>query len=48
MTKVVYCDCGFTVGGEAYALVAAVQKHGKEAHGMDVTRDQALAMARPL
>lgn len=47
MTKVVTCDCGFTFEGEEDALVAAVQTHGREAHGMDVSRDQALAMARP-
>jgi predicted small metal-binding protein len=47
MEKVVNCDCGWSFQGEDDALVAAVQQHGRETHGMDVTPEQALAMAEP-
>jgi hypothetical protein len=46
MEKVLRCDCGF----EAHAqdedgLVAEVQRHAWEAHGMALTLDQALLLA---
>ena len=44
---VVSCDCGFETRGPVDELVPAVQRHGREAHNMDVTREQVLAMARP-
>jgi predicted small metal-binding protein len=44
---VVSCDCGFETRGSEAELVPAVQRHGREAHNMDVTREQVLAMARP-
>ena len=44
---VVRCDCGFEVRGTEAKVVPAVQRHGREAHNMEVTREQALAMARP-
>jgi predicted small metal-binding protein len=44
---VVRCDCGFEARGEVAKLVPLVQKHGRDAHNMNVTRDQVLAMARP-
>jgi predicted small metal-binding protein len=47
MEKVVRCDCGWSFQGDDDALVAAVQEHGRDKHGMDVTREQALAMAQP-
>ena len=43
----VKCDCGFEVRGPEEELVPAVQKHGREAHNMVVTREQVLAMAEP-
>jgi len=47
MRKVVTCDCGWTYTGEEEDVVQAVQRHGREVHGMEVTREQALAQARP-
>lgn len=47
MELVVKCDCGFEVRGTEDELVPAVQKHGTEAHNMQVTREQVLAMAQP-
>jgi predicted small metal-binding protein len=49
MEKSVTCDCGATMRGRSDdELVAAVQKHAKEAHAMDVTREQVLSMAEPV
>jgi len=48
MALTVTCDCGVTVRGDTEDdFVAKVQQHGREAHDMDVTREQALAMAQP-
>jgi len=47
MAKVVNCDCGWSVTGDDDEIVAAVQQHGQDAHNMDVSREQALAMAQP-
>lgn len=44
---VVRCECGFEARGDEPTLVPLVQKHGREVHNMEVTRDQVLAMARP-
>jgi hypothetical protein len=44
---VVRCDCGWTFEGGQDELVAAVQEHGRIVHGMEVTAEQALAMAEP-
>ncbi len=50
MAKKVDCECGVTItGNNADELVARVQEHAKDVHdGMEVSRDQALAMARPV
>lgn len=41
------CDCGHVVRGETDdELVANVQKHAREVHDMEITRDQILAMSR--
>jgi predicted small metal-binding protein len=48
MAKVINCECGFVVRGESDdELVTNAQKHAKEAHSMDLTREQALAIAEP-
>ena len=47
VTRRVRCDCGWTFEGDEAELVAAVQSHGRSVHGMDVTAEQALAMAEP-
>lgn len=44
---VVKCECGFEARGQQSKLVPEVQKHGREAHNMDATPEQVLAMARP-
>jgi predicted small metal-binding protein len=49
MVKIMRCDCGQVVRGETDdELVANVQKHAREVHGMEITRgEQVLAMAQP-
>jgi len=44
---IVRCECGFEARGEQAQLVPIVQKHGREAHNMEATPEQVLAMARP-
>jgi predicted small metal-binding protein len=44
---VVRCDCGFEARGTEAKLIPIVQRHGREAHGMEVTREEVLAMAKP-
>lgn len=44
--KKVDCDCGATIEEtNDDALVAAVSKHAKEVHSMELTREQILSMA---
>ena len=48
MAKIMQCDCGHVVRGETDdELVARVQKHAREVHDMEITKEQVLAMARP-
>jgi predicted small metal-binding protein len=44
---VVRCDCGWTARGPEEDLVPRIQEHARDAHGLDVTPEQALAQARP-
>jgi Protein of unknown function (DUF1059) len=44
--RVVHCDCGFDARAEhEHGLVAEVQRHAWEAHGMALSSDQALLLA---
>lgn len=48
MTKVITCPCGYVVRGkDDKEIVAKAQRHAKQAHEMELTREQILAMARP-
>ena len=48
MRKIVTCACGQIIrAGSDDEIVRLVQEHGKEVHNQQVTRDDALAMARP-
>ena len=48
MQKVINCPCGFVVKAESdEQLVARAQQHAKDVHQMELSREQALAMARP-
>ena len=47
MAKIMQCYCGHVIRGETDGeLVANVQKHAREVHDMEVTREQILAMAQ--
>lgn len=47
MAKIMECDCGYLARGETDdELVADVQRHAREVHDMEITREQVLAMAR--
>lgn len=49
MTRQVKCDCGKTIREDSEdQLVKSVQKHAKEVHEMDLTREQVLGMSRPV
>jgi hypothetical protein len=44
--RVLHCDCGFEARAEhEEGLVAEVQRHAREAHGMALSRDEALLLA---
>lgn len=49
MAKQVNCDCGFMVRAQSDdELVQHVQLHATQIHQMDVPRDKALEMAKPI
>jgi predicted small metal-binding protein len=46
MALIIVCDCGVTVRGETDdELVSEAQKHARDGHNMEITREQALALA---
>jgi predicted small metal-binding protein len=48
MTKAIECPCGYVIrADDDEKLVSQAQDHAKSMHGMSLTREQALAMARP-
>lgn len=47
--KQVSCDCGKVIRETSDdRLVAEVQKHARDVHKMELTRDQVLSMAEPV
>ena len=48
MEKIITCPCGFVLrGANDDEVVQKAQDHARTVHGMELTRDQALEMARP-
>lgn len=48
MTKTIQCPCGVVIQGrDDEDVVKQAQEHARQVHQMDLTREQALAMARP-
>ena len=46
MDKVLHCDCGFEArAADEDGLVAEVQRHAREVHGMALSHDEALLLA---
>lgn len=47
--KQVSCDCGKTIREASdERLVEVVQRHAREVHDMELSREQVLAMAEPV
>jgi hypothetical protein len=44
----VECECGWTCRGGADDIVAACTEHARDEHGMELTREQVFAVARPV
>ena len=44
----VACECGWTCRGSEDDVVAACTEHAREEHGMELTREQVLAVAKPV
>jgi predicted small metal-binding protein len=48
MTKVIQCPCGYSIREQDdNTLVQSAQTHAMAAHGLELTREQAMAMAKP-
>jgi predicted small metal-binding protein len=48
MIKVIQCPCGYSIREQDDdSLVRSAQSHAMGAHGLELTREQALAMAKP-
>jgi predicted small metal-binding protein len=48
MKKIIQCPCGSVIEGDNDEdVVKKAQEHAKSTHNMDLTKEQALAMARP-
>jgi predicted small metal-binding protein len=48
MKKLIQCPCGSVIQGvDDEDVVQKAQKHAKTIHGMALTREEALAMAKP-
>lgn len=46
--RIIDCPCGYVLEGDGDdEIVARAQQHARDVHGMELTRDQALAMSRP-
>jgi hypothetical protein len=44
-SQVLHCNCGFEArAADEEALVAEVQRHAREAHGMELSHDEALVV----
>jgi predicted small metal-binding protein len=48
MKKVIQCPCGVVIEGrDDDDVVTQAQEHARQVHQMTLSREQALAMARP-
>jgi predicted small metal-binding protein len=48
MEKEIVCDCGWSARGTEEELIEAARQHGREVHDMEPTREQVLAIAKPV
>lgn len=44
----VTCQCGWRTRGAKDEVVAAVQAHGREAHGLETTEEEVMQLAIPI
>jgi len=42
------CDCGWSAQAPQPELIRRIQEHAREAHGLEITKKQALDQARPV
>jgi predicted small metal-binding protein len=42
------CACGWETSGTEQQIVSAAREHGVQVHNMDITDEQAMAMASPI
>jgi predicted small metal-binding protein len=47
MAKVIHCPCGYTMREPSEEEVVQRQNHARDAHNLQLTRDEALAMIEP-
>ena len=48
MKKIIQCPCGSVIEGDSDEdVVKKAQEHAKATHNMELSKEQALAMARP-
>ena len=48
MTKLIQCPCGVVIEGrDDEDVVQRAQEHARQVHQMELSREQALGMARP-
>lgn len=48
MKRIIQCPCGSVIEGENDDdVVKKAQAHAKSTHGMELSKEQAMAMARP-
>lgn len=48
MEYLVECDRGWSCRGSEEEVVAACTEHGRDVHGLELSREQVLAAARPV
>lgn len=48
MDLIVECDCGWSCRGTEDEVVVACTAHGREVHGMELSRAQVLAVSKPV
>ncbi|WP_020524058.1 DUF1059 domain-containing protein [Catelliglobosispora koreensis] len=46
--KVITCDCGFEAVGTEDDLVVIIQAHERDTHGLEISREEVLALASPV
>jgi predicted small metal-binding protein len=48
MPKVIHCPCGTVIrANDESELISRAQEHARVDHGLELSREQARAMARP-